>query len=453
MPDQLNSISPLDGRYNKDAAVLSHYFSESALMRYRIQIEVEYLIALSNENKISALPQIPKALQSTLRKLYEKFDSRSARRIKKIETQTNHDVKAKEQYISEKLQKINLSKFIPWVHFGLTSEDVNNIAYSSMWQDGIKYVYLPRLNSLQKIIKKLSRLYSSASMLALTHGQAATPTTFGKEMAVFHRRLNKQADMLKKQRLEGKISGATGNWAAHTVTYPKIDWIRFSGRLVKRFGLEPNPVTTQIEPHDSLAESYHIIARINSILIDFTQDMWLYISRTILGQKKISGETGSSTMPHKINPIYFENAEGNCGLANAILNHLASKLTVSRMQRDLSGSTVVRNQGVALGHSFVGLNNLMKGVDRITINKENMSIELDKHWEVLAEAIQTIMRKNGIQGAYNKMKNLTRGNYLDRATIHKLISDLNITTDDKNILLKLTPADYTGLANKLAKLK
>ena len=280
---------------------------------------------------------------------------------------------------------------------------------------------------MQKIIKKLSRLYSSASMLALTHGQAATPTTFGKEMAVFHRRLNKQADMLKKQRLQGKINGATGSWAAHTVAYPKIDWIRFSGRLVKRFGLDPSPVTTQIEPHDSLAESYHIIARINSILIDFTQDMWLYISRTILGQKKISGETGSSTMPHKINPIYFENAEGNCGLANAILNHLASKLTVSRMQRDLSGSTVVRNQGVALGHSFVGLNNLMKGVDRITINQENMSVELDKHWEVLVEAIQTIMRKNGIQGAYNKMKNLTRGNYLDRATIHKLISDLNLS--------------------------
>ena len=453
MPDQLNSISPLDGRYNKDAAVLSHYFSESALMRYRIQIEVEYLIALSNENKISALPQIPKALQSTLRKLYEKFDSRSARRIKKIETQTNHDVKAIEQYISEKLQKINLSKFIPWVHFGLTSEDVNNIAYSLMWQDGIKYVYLPKLNALQKIIMKLSRLYSSVAMLALTHGQAATPTTFGKEMAVFHRRLNKQAAMLKKQCLQGKISGATGNWAAHTVAYPKIDWIRFSGRLVKRFGLDPSPVTTQIEPHDSLAESYHIIARINSILIDFTQDMWLYISRTILGQKKIDGETGSSTMPHKINPIYFENAEGNCGLANAILNHLASKLTVSRMQRDLSGSTVVRNQGVALGHSFVGLNSLMKGVDRITINQENMRVELDKHWEVLAEAIQTIMRKNGIPGAYNKMKDLTRGNYLDQKTIHKLISDLNIATDDKNILLKLTPADYTGLANKLAQLK
>jgi len=453
VPDQLNSISPLDGRYNKDAAVLSHYFSESALMRYRIQIEVEYLIALSNENKISALPQIPKALQSTLRKLFEKFDSRSARRIKKIETQTNHDVKAIEQYISEKLHKINLSKFIPWVHFGLTSEDVNNIAYSLMWQDGIKYVYLPKLNALQKIIMKLSRLYSSVAMLALTHGQAATPTTFGKEMAVFHHRLKRQATMLKEQRLQGKISGATGNWAAHTVAYPKIDWIRFSGRLVKRFGLDPNPVTTQIEPHDSLAESYHIIARINSILIDFTQDIWLYISRTIIGQKKIGGETGSSTMPHKVNPIYFENAEGNCGLANALLNHLANKLTVSRMQRDLSGSTVVRNQGVALGHSFIGLNNLMKGVDRITINQENMSIELDKHWEVLAEAIQTIMRKNGIPGAYNKMKDLTRGNYLDQKTIHKLISDLNIATDDKNILLKLTPADYTGLANKLAQLK
>jgi adenylosuccinate lyase len=259
--------------------------------------------------------------------------------------------------------------------------------------------------------------------------------------------------MLKEQRLQGKISGATGTWAAHTVAYPGIDWIRFSGRLVKRFGLDPNPVTTQIEPHDSLAESYHILTRINSILIDFTRDMWLYISRDILGQKKIAGETGSSTMPHKINPIFFENAEGNCGLANAALNHLAGKLTVSRMQRDLSGSTVVRNQGVALGHSFVGLNNLMKGINRITINQENMSAELDKHWEVLAEAIQTILRKNGHPDAYNKLKNFTRGSYIDRETIHKLISDLNITTDDKKSLLELTPANYTGLAPALARLK
>jgi adenylosuccinate lyase len=453
VPDQLNSISPLDGRYNKDVAVLSYYFSESALMRYRLQVEIEYLIALSNENKITALPTIPNTVQTTLRKLYEKFDSRAARRIKKIEAQTNHDVKAIEQYLGEKLHKININKFIPWVHFGLTSEDVNNLAYSLMWRDGIKYVYLPMLNALQKEINKLSRLYGSVAMLALTHGQAATPTTFGKEMAVFHRRLNRQATMLKEQRLQGKINGATGTWAAHTVAYPAIDWIRFTGRLVKRFGLDPNPVTTQIEPHDSLAESYHILARINSILIDFTQDMWLYISRAILGQKKIPGETGSSTMPHKINPIYFENAEGNCGVANALLNHLASKLTVSRMQRDLSGSTVIRNQGVALGHSFVGLNNLLKGLDRITINQKNMSAELDKHWEVLAEAIQTILRKNGHPGAYNKLKNLTRGNYLDQETIHKLISDLNITTDDKNSLQKLTPADYTGLANKLARLK
>ena len=453
MPDQLNSISPLDGRYSKDVAVLSHYFSESALMRYRLQVEVEYLIALSNEKKIAALPPIPNTIQITLRKLYEKFDSRAARRIKKIETQTNHDVKAIEQYFGEKLHKINISKFIPWVHFALTSEDVNNIAYSLMWQDGIKYVYLPMLNTLQKEIKKLSRLYSSAAMLSLTHGQAATPTTFGKEMTVFLRRMNRQATMLKEQRLQGKISGATGTWAAHTVAYPGIDWIRFSNRFIKRFGLDPNPVTTQIEPHDSLAESYHILTRINTILIDFTRDMWLYISRAILGQKKITGETGSSTMPHKINPIYFENAEGNCGLANAVLNHLASKLTVSRMQRDLSGSTVIRNQGVALGHSFVGLNNLLKGLDRITINQENMRAELDKHWEVLAEAIQTILRKNGHPGAYNKLKNLTRGNYLDQETIHKLISDLNITTDDKNNLLKLTPADYTGLAHKLAQLK
>ena len=453
MPDQLNSISPLDGRYNKDAAVLSHYFSESALMRYRVQIEIEYLIALSNENKITALPPIPNTIQSTLRKLYEKFDTRAARRIKKIEFQTNHDVKAIEQYIVEKLHKINLRKFIPWVHFALTSEDVNNIAYTLMWRDGVKHVYLPILNTLQKEIKKLSRLYGATAMLSLTHGQAATPTTFGKEMAVFHRRLDRQISMLKEQKFQGKISGASGTWAAHTMAYPKIDWIRFTGRIVKRFGLEQNPVTTQIEPHDSLAESYHVLTRVNSILIDFTRDMWLYISRAILGQKKITSETGSSTMPHKINPIYFENAEGNCGLANAILNHLANKLTISRMQRDLSGSTVVRNQGVVLGYSFIGLNNLMKGINRITINRENMSAELDKHWEVLAEAIQTILRKNGYPDAYNKMKNFTRGSHIDRETIHNLITDLKINIDDKNSLLKLTPADYTGLATKLARRK
>ena len=394
-----------------------------------------------------------KQLQKKLRKIYTSFNLEDAKRVKAIEIATNHDVKAVEYYIRERLGKMNKKRMFPWIHFALTSEDINNIAYSLMWRDGMKYVYLPMLNALQKEIKKLSRIYSSAAMLALTHGQAATPTTFGKEMAVFRRRLNRQATILKEQRLQGKISGATGSWAAHTVAYPKINWILFSGRLVKRFGLDPNPVTTQIEPHDSLAESYQVLARINSILIDFTQDMWLYISRNILGQKKIAGETGSSTMPHKINPIYFENAEGNCGLANAILNHLASKLTVSRMQRDLSGSTVVRNQGVALGHSFVGLNNLIKGLDRISINKENMNAELDKHWEVLAEAIQTVLRKNGHPGAYNKLKDLHRGNYLDRETIHKLISDINITTDDKNNLLKLTPANYTGLAHKLAQMK
>ena len=418
-------------------------------MRYRLYIEIEYLIALSHEKQIKDLPVFSKDEQARLRRMYQGFNDVGAKKIKTIETTTNHDVKAIEYYIQGKIKK----SLHPWVHFALTSEDVNNLAYSLMWQHGLKQIYLTKLMSVFKKLRTMAKKYKSTPMLALTHGQPATPTTFGKEMAVFRRRLNRQATILKEQRLQGKISGATGSWAAHTVAYPKIDWIRFSERLVKRFGLDPSPVTTQIEPHDSLAESYHIIARINSILIDFTQDMWLYISRTILGQKKISGETGSSTMPHKINPIYFENAEGNCGLANALLNHLANKLTVSRMQRDLSGSTVVRNQGVALGHSFVGLNNLMKGVDRITINQENMGVELDKHWEVLVEAIQTIMRKNGIPDAYNKMKNLTRGNYLDRATIHKLISDLDITTDDKNILLKLTPADYTGLANKLAKLK
>ena len=341
----------------------------------------------------------------------------------------------------------------PWVHFALTSEDVNNLAYSLMWQDALKQVYLPQLLLVHKQLKAISKRYKQVPMLALTHGQPATPTTFGKEMAVFYNRLKLQIDQVNKHELMGKFGGATGTWAAHMVAYPKLNWLRFSQRFIKYMGLKPNLVTTQIEPHDSLAENFHQLIRVNHILIDLCRDIWFYISRGILAQKKIAGEVGSSTMPHKINPIQFENAEGNMEIANKLLNHLADKLPVSRMQRDLTDSTTLRNQGVALGHSFVGLNNLLKGLDRITINQENMCAELDKHWEVLAEAIQTILRKNGHPGAYNKLKYLTRGNCLDRETIHKLISDLNITTDDKNNLLKLTPADYTGLAHKLTQLK
>ena len=453
MPDKLNSISTIDGRYNKEASILSNYFSESALMRYRLMVEVEYLISLSEEKKLAELPLISKTVQNSLRKIYERFDSISARRIKKIEAQTNHDVKAVEFYISEKLRKMNKPNLIPWVHFGLTSEDVNNISYSLMWKDGIKNVYLAKLSSIQKAIKMLANKYSKEAMLSLTHGQPATPTTFGKEMAVFLSRLNKQCKALKELELECKLSGATGNWAAHYIAYPNINWIRFTKKFISRLGLKHNALTTQVECHDSLAEQYHLLCRINSILIDFSNDMWFYISRGILVQEKIGGETGSSTMPHKINPIHFENAEGNCGLANALLVHLANKLTISRMQRDLSGSTVIRNQGVALGYCVVALNSLVKGVGRVRINKQKISSELNNHWEVLAEAVQTILRKNGHPDAYEKIKELTRGKTVSKNSIREIISMLDVSGNDKDVLMRLTPGGYTGLSAVLAKLR
>jgi len=453
VPDQLNSISTLDGRYNKEASILSNYFSESALMRYRVMVEVEYLISLSKEKKLVDLPLISKNVQNSLRKIYQKFDTISARRIKKIESQTNHDVKAVEIFISEKLKKMNKTNLVPWLHFGLTSEDVNNISYSMMWKDGTKNVYLDKLNTIIKAIKDLASKHSKEAMLSLTHGQPATPTTFGKEMAVFYYRLNKHYKLLKELELEGKISGATGTWAAHFLAYPNIDWLKFSNKFVKHFGLKHNPLTTQIESHDSLAEQYHLLSRVNSVLIDFSNDMWFYISRGILIQKIVSGETGSSTMPHKINPIHFENAEGNCGLANSLLIHLANKLTISRLQRDLSGSTVIRNQGVALGYCVIALNNLIKGVGRVKINKQRTKNELNNHWEVLAEAVQIILRKNGDSDAYEKIKELTQGETISKNNIQKIISSLDISHDDKNTLMKLTPEGYTGLSSVLAKLR
>ena len=416
-------------------------------------VEVEYLISLSKEKKLDGLPLINKTAQASLRKIYQKFDSISARRIKKIESQTNHDVKAVELYIVEKLKKMNKTSLIPWVHFGLTSEDVNNISYSIMWKDGIKNVYIEKLKFLLKEIKVLTVKHSKDVMLSLTHGQPATPTTFGKEMAVFLSRLNKQYKSLKELKLECKLSGATGTWAAHVTAYPDIDWLAFSKKFITSFGLKHNSLTTQIESHDSLSEQYHLVSRINSILIDFSNDMWFYISRGVLIQRKVKSETGSSTMPHKINPIHFENAEGNCGLSSVLLTHFANKLTVSRMQRDLSGSTVIRNQGLALGYSVIALNNLAKGVGRITINKQKIKNELNNHWEVLAEALQTILRKNGFANAYETIKDLTRGESLNKNSIKEIISKLDVSSDDKDLLLGLSPETYTGLSSVLARLR
>ena len=444
----LSNISPLDGRYANSIAELSKYFSESALMDYRLKVEIEYLIALSNEKSINDLPPFSKDEQERLRKIYQNFNLVGAEKVKEIEATTNHDVKAIEYYIQGKVKK----SLHPWIHFALTSEDVNNLSYSLMWQDGLKQVYQSSLQSVNKKLKKLARKYKEASMLALTHGQPATPTTFGKELAVFCSRLDRQIGQIKSHILLGKFSGATGTWSAHVAAYPNVNWRRFASKFIKSLGLKPNLITTQIESHDSLAESFHQVVRINSILTDLCRDMWSYISRGILVQKKVAGEVGSSTMPHKINPIQFENAEGNMGIANGLLNHLATKLPISRIQRDLTDSTTLRNQGVALGHSYLALQNILKGLSRITINKVQMSAELNNHWEVLGEAIQTILRKSGKQDAYEQLKSLTQGQSINAESMAEFVSGLKISDEDKQTLLELTPELYTGLSSKLVDL-
>lgn len=445
MHNALGALSPLDGRYSSSVKELNAYFSEAALMRYRVYVEVEYLIALGREKKIHELPALSDRQKNRLRSSYQKFDLNSAQIVKNIEAETNHDVKAIEYYI----QKHCGAKLHPWIHFALTSEDINNISYTLMWCHAMKQVYVPMLTKLQRNLKAMAKRYRSVPMLSMTHGQPATPTTFGKELGVLFKRIDRQMVQIKKQSFLGKLSGATGTWSAHTSAYPKMDWVKFTSKFVRSLGLQPNTVTTQIEPHDSMAESFHQVLRINSILKDLCQDLWMYVSRGILSQKKVAGEVGSSTMPHKINPIQFENAEGNLGLSNALLSHLAQKLPISRMQRDLTDSTVLRNQGVALGYSFLALKSISKGLSRITINKNKMKFELNEHWEVLAEAIQTILRKEGKIDAYEKLKDLTRGEKINESSITDFISSLKISDENKEALLSLRPESYVGKASDI----
>ena len=445
---QLNSISPLDGRYRNSVKQLSEYFSEKALMQYRLMVEVEYLIALANEKKIKELSNLSDKQKTNLRKLYKNFSDADATQIKSLEKTTMHDVKSVEYFLQSKLPK----KIHPWVHFSLTSEDVNNLSYSLMWKDAVKDVYFSSLIQIQKSIKSLAKKYKKTSMLSLTHGQPATPTTFGKELAVFGSRLNRQIDQIKTHKLMGKFGGTTGTWSAQLVAYPNVNWINFATKFIRTLGLNPNIITTQIEPHDSIAESFHQIIRVNTILTDLCRDMWSYISRNVLIQKKVAGEVGSSTMPHKINPIQFENAEGNMGISNAILIHLSTKLPISRMQRDLTDSTTLRNQGVALSHSYLALINILNGLSRITINQSKIKSELNEHWEVLAEAIQTILRKSGKTDAYEQLKLLTRGKKIDQEVITQFVSSLSISSEDKETLLSLCPESYIGLSPQLAEM-
>lgn len=448
----LDNISPIDGRYTKDVQELKLFFSEQALVKYRIKIEIEYLIALCNVVHIKELKPLSSRKKSELRNIYEKFNSKDAKQVKEIESHTNHDVKAVEYFIRNKFSKSGNKKLVPWIHFALTSEDVNNLANSLMWKDGLVHAYLPILKKVLSTIESIAKKNRDVALLALTHGQPASPTTVGKEFAVFHARIKRQLEIVKSHKLIGKLNGATGTWGAHLATFPLTNWLKFSEKFIKSLKLEPNLITTQIEPHDSLVESYQSITRINSILIDFCQDMWLYISRKIFIQKLVSDEVGSSTMPHKINPINFENAEGNFTISNSLLIGFSNKLQSSRMQRDLSDSTVIRNQGVALSHSLLALKNVIRGLDRLSINKSKISKEINCHWEVLAEPIQMILRKNGNYDAFEELKKLTRGEKITKDQLKTFINGLKISKQDKEYLLNLTPESYIGMSSQLVDL-
>jgi adenylosuccinate lyase len=443
----ITSVSPIDGRYESITSSLSPYFSEFALIRNRVRVEIEYFIALSR-NSVFGIDISPDDVDFLL-DLVKNFSEQDAIAIKEIEKTTNHDVKAVEYWIKDKIKGTEIEKYAEFVHFALTSEDVNNISFTLCYKNGVANVVLPYLHKVLDRLTMLTKDNSGQPMLSLTHGQSATSTTFGKEIGVFVLRLQRQINILEKIKFSGKFGGATGTWSAHKVAFSDFDWVLFAEKFVNSFDLEFCLLTTQIVPADSLCESYDCIKRINNILVDLCQDIWLYVQRGILSQKKKEGEVGSSAMPHKINPINFENAEGNLQFANSILNELGRQLPVSRMQRDLTGSTVIRNQGVPVAHSIIAYSNLLKGLDRIDVNAAKMTNELESHPEVLAEAIQTYLRSINYPNAYEILKDLTRGSEITLVGIRDFVAGLDINVEDKKMLLDLTPSNYIGLSMEL----
>jgi adenylosuccinate lyase len=452
MPSPLAALSPLDGRYAKTLDPLRVYFSEQALIGYRIKIELAWLQALAQERAIRELkPFAPRTL-AAFRRLAEEFAEGDAEHVKKIEAETNHDVKAIEYWLRAKLgSNKEAQAALEFVHFACTSEDINNLAYALMLRESRDAVMQPRLERLTEALRSLARRHAAVPMLARTHGQPATPTTLGKEMANFAHRLARASERIAAVPIFGKVNGAVGNYNAHVVAYPDFDWERFSRRFVERLGLEFNAYTTQIEPHDWLAELLDAYARANSILLDLDRDLWGYISLGYFAQKVKPGEVGSSTMPHKVNPIDFENSEGNIGIANALLRHLADKLPVSRWQRDLSDSTASRNIGTALGHTLLAYAAAERGLGKLQVDARALAADLDGNWEVLAEAVQQVMRRYGVADAYDKLKDLTRGKRLERGALSQFVKSLPIPAEAKRRLLALTPARYTGLAADLAR--
>ncbi len=441
----LNAISPVDGRYRKTCEELALYFSEEALIRYRVLVEVEYFIELVDAG-IPQVKGVDKHIYPALRNLYNSFSHADALRIKEIEKTTNHDVKAVEYFLREEFTKLGLEKYLEFIHFGLTSQDINNTAIPLSLREAVLHIYLPALKAVIDRLTEQANTWADIPMLARTHGQPASPTRFGKEVYIFVHRLNTQLELMKSIAYSAKFGGATGNFNAHVVAYPNIDWISFSNSFITRLGLQRTPFTTQIEHYDNMAALFDAMKRINTILIDLSRDYWTYISMNYLSQKVVSTEVGSSAMPHKVNPIDFENAEGNLGMANALLEHLAAKLPISRLQRDLTDSTVLRNTGMPFAHTLIALKSLLKGLGKVSANNTALTADLENNWAVVAEAIQTILRRENYPHPYEALKQLTRtGTTINKDTIAAFIETLSVSDAVKTELRAITPANYTGM--------
>ncbi|MEO5622221.1 MAG: adenylosuccinate lyase [Dokdonella sp.] len=452
MPDALTALSPLDGRYAGKVDALRPIFSEYGLIRARVKVEIEWLLALAAEPGIPELPPFTAAAAARLHALAEGFSLADAARVKEIERTTNHDVKAVEYLIKERLKDDDeLGPALEFVHFACTSEDINNLSYALLLGEARQQVLLPKLDALIETLRTMAHQHAGLPMLARTHGQTASPTTVGKEMANVVARLQRQGEVLAGLPMPGKINGAVGNYNAHVAAYPDVDWPAFSKHFVESLGLDWQPYTTQIEPHDGIAELCDVSRRIDTIAIDLCRDLWGYISQGYFKQALKDGEIGSSTMPHKVNPIDFENAEGNFGIASALFEHFAIKLPVSRWQRDLTDSTVLRALGTAFGHMLIGFDALQRGLGKLSVNPERLAADLDGAWEVLAEAVQTVMRRHGLPNPYEQLKALTRGHGINAASMREFIASLDLPAVDKQRLLAMTPSTYTGLAEQLAK--
>ena len=448
---ELTALSPVDGRYASKTSDLRQYFSEYGLIKHRVLVEVRWLQALANEPQIEEVPQFSAAANDFLEEILSNFGETDAQRIKDIERTTNHDVKAVEYYLKEKIaDNAELHAVTEFIHFACTSEDINNLSHALMLKGGREAI-LTEIDQLNSAIKTLAIDNAEISMLCRTHGQTASPSTLGKEMANVAYRLQRQREQIANIEILGKINGAVGNYNAHLSAYPNVDWPNFSQNFIESLGVTFNPYTIQIEPHDYIAELFDATVRYNTIIIDFCRDIWSYISISYFKQKVIAGEVGSSTMPHKVNPIDFENAEGNMGMANAMMTHLAQKLPISRWQRDLTDSTVLRTLGVGFGHTSIAIQSTLKGISKLEVNEEAIAADLDANWEVLAEPIQTVMRRYGIEKPYEKLKELTRGQRINAEIMAEFIQKLEIPEDAKQELLKMTPATYIGNAIEQAK--